>query len=88
MTAAGANSPGMPDEDTSMPKTKPATVTARVLADSVIDGVAYRIDQVVELAADVAALNTDALDPHADAVAYALSQGASVIVHVPPTAQE
>lgn len=70
-----------------MPKSKPSTVQARVLADLSIDGVPYRVDQVIELAAELAALYPNALDPHPDAVAWAVAQGAVPIIHL-PTAQE
>ncbi len=59
-------------------------VRARVLRDVMIDGVAYRCDQIIEGDAALIARHADALDAHPDAVAYCLTHGLG-IVFVHPT---
>lgn len=67
--------------------TQPAAtgiVPARVLMDVVIDGVAYHNGQVVEVDERTLARTDGALDPHPDAVAYALGQGTVPVRHPQP----
>lgn len=55
----------------------------RVLVDTRIEGIDYKINQVVELPDDVAKAYADAgvVDPAKAAVAYAVGEGAEVVVH-------
>jgi hypothetical protein len=56
---------------------------ARILLDVAIDGVRYEPDQVVDFpAAQAKSLrNEGMIDTSAEAVAYCIEQGATVIVH-------
>ncbi len=66
-----------------MAKTKTAAVPARVLLDLQIDGVTYRVDQVIEVEPSIIDAYPHQLDDHPDAVAHALSAGAAPVVHAP-----
>ena len=69
-----------------MAKSKSASVQARVLLDLAIDGVPYRLDQVIEVDPAVIDAYPNQLDAHPEAVAYAISLGATPVVHAPAVA--
>lgn len=59
----------------------PTQTTARVLVDFTLDEVRYRADDVLTLPADLAESHAAALDPHPDAVAYAIGAGSPQKTH-------
>lgn len=56
-----------------MPKAKDTKIKARVLVDITIDGKPCKCNDIVELGDDELAQYAGAVDPHPDAVAYAIA---------------
>ena len=67
-----------------------ATKKVRILADCLIDGVAYKSNQLVEIDAEIVKphIKEGNVDAAKDAVDYCLSEGVELVTHVSPAAED